>query len=119
MYACEKGKNDVVEILLSHPDIDINLQDIVIHQLIMFEFDISFMKFPFFIINGIVILIVNNTALILAAANGSVKSFKALLLKEGIQINAKGVLTNTLLCNYIVSTSIRFPFILKMELSFN
>ena len=118
MYACEKG-NDIVEILLSHPDIDINLQDIVISQLITFEFDISLMKLPFFIINGIVILIVNNTALILAAANGSVKSFKALLSNPGIQIIAKGVLTNTLLCNYIVSASIRFLFILKMELSFN
>ena len=91
--AAYEGYIEIIDRLLSQPNIDINIKNILIEKNIHDIQNLMFLiLFQFIIIFGIEIQSFNNTPLILAAKEGHIKVVDRLLSRPNIDINHKNIL---------------------------
>ena len=96
--AAKKGHLEIVRLLLSSGQIDINLKDILIQKkFIKLWNEFFLMIFAFFIILWNWTIIFNYTALIRASQEGFLEIVQDLLSQKGIDINLKTIFKNWIL----------------------
>ena len=94
IYAAYNGHTEIVQLLLSNPNIDINCKNVLIWKH-LYHSNLIFLWYSSFYHFWNLIWKFNYTPLIVASSIGYTEIVKLLLSQSGIEINCKDILTET------------------------